>query len=296
MPLKHTRPFRIRYYECDANGHLNNTNYLRLMQEAAFDATAAAGYDLERYQAMGRFWLVRESQVEFLRPLRYNDVVNVTTWIADFRRVSSRRIYEFRLAGTDELAAQASTDWVFIDAASNMPAAIPAQLVTDFYPEGAPQSFPPRTPFPKPPPPPPAAFRTRRTAAWHDIDGMNHVNNAMYMNYFSEAGFQAVSAFGWSWERMQADGFGIFVRRLHIQYLLPALLNDELDITTWGYGVKRSMANRHYTLQRLSDKALLCQADTLSFWVNLQTGQPIRIPKEFLHDLQANISADSAAV
>jgi acyl-CoA thioester hydrolase len=294
MPLKHTRTFRIRYYECDANSHLNNTNYLRLMQEAAFDASAAAGYGLERYQAMGRFWLIRESQVDFLRPLHYNDVVHVTTWISDFRRVTSRRVYEFHLESSGELIAQASTDWVFMDAISNMPTGIPAQLVKDFYPEGAPTSFPPRTPFPKPPPPPPATFHTPRKVAWQDIDGMNHVNNAMYMNYVSEAAFQVVAAFGWPWERMTAAGFGIFIRRLRIQYLQPALLNDDLDISTWGYGVKRAMADRHYLLNRVSDGALLCQANTLGVWVDLQSGQPIRIPKEFLADLQPNISSDES--
>ena len=60
MPLTHTRTFRVRYYECDAHGHLNNANYLRYMQETAFDASEAAGYDLARYEAMERLWLVRE--------------------------------------------------------------------------------------------------------------------------------------------------------------------------------------------------------------------------------------------
>ena len=51
MPLVHTRNFRVRHYECDAYGHLNNANYLRYMQEAAFDASAAAGYGMLRYEA-----------------------------------------------------------------------------------------------------------------------------------------------------------------------------------------------------------------------------------------------------
>ena len=49
MPLVHTRSFRVRYYECDAHNHLNNANYLKLMQEAAFEASAAVGYDRQKY-------------------------------------------------------------------------------------------------------------------------------------------------------------------------------------------------------------------------------------------------------
>ena len=96
MPLTHVRTFRVRHYECDAYGHVNYANYLRYMQEAAFDASAAAGYDLDRYEAMGRHWLVRETDIEYLRPLRYGDTVQVKTWVADFRRIRSRRAYEFR--------------------------------------------------------------------------------------------------------------------------------------------------------------------------------------------------------
>ena len=95
------------------------------MQETAFDATAAAGYPVSRYEAMGRLWLVRESDVEHIRPLRYGDTVTVRTWVADFRRVRSRRAYEFRLANTGELVAQAQTDWVFLDSATGRPTAIP---------------------------------------------------------------------------------------------------------------------------------------------------------------------------
>ncbi len=45
------RAFRVRSYECDGYGHVNHANYLRYMQEAAFDASAAAGYDLEIIRA-----------------------------------------------------------------------------------------------------------------------------------------------------------------------------------------------------------------------------------------------------
>ena len=44
MPRIHDRTFRVRYYECDLYGELRSAGYLRLMQEAAFDASAAAGY------------------------------------------------------------------------------------------------------------------------------------------------------------------------------------------------------------------------------------------------------------
>ena len=75
MPLTNTTKFRVRYVECDAYGHVNNANYLRYMQEAAFNASAAVGYDVKRYDEIGQYWLVRETEIEYFKPLMYGDDV-----------------------------------------------------------------------------------------------------------------------------------------------------------------------------------------------------------------------------
>lgn len=290
MPLTHSRTFRVRFYECDANGHLSSANYLRLMQETAFDASAAGGYDMYRYDQMQHHWLIRESQIEFLLPLHYNQHVTVTTWIADFRRVTSRRAYEFRLAETGELAARAFTDWVFLDTVNHRPASIPHTLVNDFFPEGAPAEFPPRQPFPALSLPPPGAFKIRRQVAWQDIDSLQHVNNAVYMDYFNECGFQVCAAFHWPWKRMNDQGFALVLRQAHLQYLQPAVLGDELEITTWVSDVRRATLTRHYTLHRSCDGVLLAQANTLSAAVDLHSGRPVRLPQQMLEDFAPNIA------
>jgi acyl-CoA thioester hydrolase len=266
------------------------------MQEAAFDASAAAGYDQKRYDEMQRVWLIRESQVEYLLPLRYNDVVDVATWIGDFKRASSRRLYEFRRTGESEVAARAFTDWVFLDTGSHRPAAIPHRLIEDFFPEGPPQAFPPREPYPAAPPPPHGAFRMRRRVEWHDIDTMLHVNNTSYMVYAGECGFQAIAHFGWPWRRMLAEGFAIYIRRAWLQYLQPALPDDELEITTWIYDVRRVTAVRHYQIHRVSDRALLAQVNTTGVWVNLENHQPVRIPDAMRKDFETNIAEDKERV
>ena len=103
MPHTHTRNFRIRHYECDAFGNLNNANFVRYMQETAFDASAAAGFDQERYNELGHHWLIRETEIEYLKPVRYGDTVAVKTWVVDFQRVRSRRAYEFTHEDSSEL-------------------------------------------------------------------------------------------------------------------------------------------------------------------------------------------------
>jgi acyl-CoA thioester hydrolase len=81
---------------------------------------------------MGRSWLVRATDIEYLRPVRYNEVLEVKTWIEGYQRASSWRAYEIRLEGSDELVARSHTNWVFIDSATNRPAPIPQDLKDPF--------------------------------------------------------------------------------------------------------------------------------------------------------------------
>jgi acyl-CoA thioester hydrolase len=289
MPLTHVRTFRVRQYECDAYGRVRCANYLRYMQEAALDASAAAGYDVARYEAMGRAWLIRETDIEVLRPLRYGDSVQVKTYVADFRRVRSRRAYEVRRVGSGEWVARAHTDWVFMDSAAQRPVPIPGEMMAAFFPEGLPGPAPPRLRFPSAPPTPPGVFRLRRRVEWRDTDRAQHVNNAVYLDYLEDCGLQAAAAHGWPPSRMQAEGFAVVVRRHRIEYRQPALLNDELELAMWVSDVKRAAAVRHATVRRVSDGALLVRARTLCAWVDAKTGRPIRIPDAFLADLGPNI-------
>lgn len=283
------RTFKIRHYECDAYGHVNHANYLRYMQEAAFDASAAAGYDFRRYREMDRAWLVRETDITYLRPLAYGDSVVVKTWVLDFRRVRSRRAYELRDLATGEMVAQATTEWIFLDSQSLRPVTIPAEMVNAFFPDGSAPEVPPREPFPKAPAPPPGVFKLRRWVEWRDIDGAQHVNNANYLAYLEECGVQVARAYGWPMARMMEAGFGIVARRYRIEYRQPAVQGDELELATWISDVKRATVVRHYTVKKAGDGALLARAHALWVCVDLATGRPIRIPAGFLADFAANI-------
>jgi acyl-CoA thioester hydrolase len=261
------------------------------MQETAFDASAAVGYDLARYAALGQHWLVRETEIEYLSPLRYGDAVRVRTWVSDFRRVRSRRQYELYNAGSGELAARASTDWVYLDSASGQPARVPPEMMAAFFPEGAPPPAPARAPFPEPPAAPAGAYTMRRPVLWQDIDMAGHVNNATYLVYLSDCGFETARSFGWPAQRCLEAGFAIVVRRHRIEYRQPAVMDDELEVTTWLFNPRRVTVNRAFTVTRPRDGALIARAEALYAWVDLKTGKPMRIPEALLVDFAANVAA-----
>ncbi len=290
MPPIHHSTFPVRFYECDAYGHLNNAVYLRYMQEAAFDASTALGYGAHEYARLGRAWLARLSEIHYLRPVRYGDSIIVSTWVKDFQRVRSLRAYEMRLQGSEDLVAQGWTDWVFVDTSTSRPVSIPGEIAKTYLPEGNTADVSIDRRFTAQPELAPCVFKDRRKVEWQDLDPAQHVNNAMYLSYLVEAAWRFGEVVKWSWEPMSSSGFGVWARKHQIEYLLPAVYGDELEITTWLSGAKRSTINRHYTIRRVNDGELLARANSLYVYVDLSSGSPQRIPPDFLEDVRPYIT------
>jgi acyl-CoA thioester hydrolase len=253
MPAVFECEFVVRQYECDAFGQLQPVNYVRWMQEAALGATASVGWTMERYAAAGTQWLIRETQVEFLKPVGFGERVRIRTWIDDFRKVRSYRRYEFRRGET--LIARAVTDWVYIDLASGKPCAIPPEMINDFRPEGSPPTTP-RTAFAAPVVNTPL-YSVERRVAWSEVDVQGHANNAAYLGYVDDAfqqGAWGAAAHGLMRPAAQ-------VARVHLQYLLPARFNDRLRVDVFDAAPSAAALHQHYQVRRLADNALIAQAN-----------------------------------
>lgn len=292
MPIVYETNFQVRHYECDAYGHLNNAVYLSYMQESAYQASAAVGYDMVSYHQMDTVWLIRETQVEYLLPVYYGDVLEVRTWVADFRRVRSKRMYEIRRQASQELVCRGYSDWVYLDRQDERPRTIPVEMKAAFMPEHAKQAPAARQPFPAPPAPPPGVLKVRRQVEWRDLDPVRHVNNAVYAQYLQECGMQLGQTYGWPAERMWQEGFAIVARSHHIEYLKPAFLGEQLEILTWLSPFNRTNVVRHYLIRRELDGELLTQVNSRYVWVDLDTGHPIRIPEKIKRDFASNVSEE----
>jgi acyl-CoA thioester hydrolase len=123
----------------DANGHANNVEYVRWMQEAATAHSDAVGCT-KATRAAGATWVVRSHHIEYLRPAFAGERIEVRTWVADFRRALSLRKYEFVRPHDGVVLAKGETDWVYVDTASGRPRTVPEEIVALF--NMAPSSFP----------------------------------------------------------------------------------------------------------------------------------------------------------
>jgi acyl-CoA thioester hydrolase len=121
--VPHVLEVRVQPADIDNLDHASNIVYLRWVQEAALAHTTALGLAEADYIALGKVWVVRKHEIEYLRPAREGDALRVETRVASMSVASSvRKTRIFR--GAEELC-RASTDWVFVDLATGRPARIP---------------------------------------------------------------------------------------------------------------------------------------------------------------------------
>jgi len=126
------RTLTVSAESIDVNGHVNNLEYLRWMQEVATLHSAAQGWPLERYLETGTTWVVRSHSINYLRPAFAGDSISLLTWIAGFSERMSPRKYLFRRSSDQQVLARAETVWVFVDAAKGRPARIPDEFRSAF--------------------------------------------------------------------------------------------------------------------------------------------------------------------
>lgn len=71
----------------------------------------------------------------------------------------------------------------------------------------------------------------RLSVRFSDCDMMQHVNNAVYLNYFEEARihyFRHLLGVDWDWKKN-----GVLLRKNELEYLRPVFLNDPVTIEVY---------------------------------------------------------------
>lgn len=117
--------FAVPAASIDVNGHANNLEYLRWMQEVATAHSDAQGWTLARYAATQTSWVIRSHAIEYLRPAFAGDTLTLLTWIGGFEEQASPRHYLFWRERDRKVLAKARTVWVFVDGATGRAKTIP---------------------------------------------------------------------------------------------------------------------------------------------------------------------------
>jgi len=117
----------------DENQHVNNIEYVRLLQESAIAHTRQNGWTPEELHSCDWTWVVRSHFIEYLQPCRAGEPITVQTWVANFQKIRSLRKYRFVRESDGTLLATAQTSWVFLNLRTGRPVAIPPEVLAAYH-------------------------------------------------------------------------------------------------------------------------------------------------------------------
>jgi len=123
-PSIFTYTFTVPQSVIDENGHVNNVAYVQWMQDAAIRHGEAVGYK----QPENTGWFVREHRIEYFLSAFSGDELEVHAWLSEIKRIRLHRRYEFIRKSDGKTVAKGETDWVYVDAKTGRPIAIPADI------------------------------------------------------------------------------------------------------------------------------------------------------------------------
>ena len=110
-----TQEIIVEAQDIDIQKRVSNLCYVQWMQDLAIQHSTSVGWSMERYEAVGQSWVVRQH-----------------TWVSAFAPRQSLRRYLFWRGADKTLLAEAETNWVYIDLKSGRPIRLPDELRAAF--------------------------------------------------------------------------------------------------------------------------------------------------------------------
>jgi acyl-CoA thioester hydrolase len=266
MTQPYTTRLRVRHYEMNARNELPMSALFRLFQETAMRVTRAAGFGVEWFVERQTVWVLRAMIVEHLCPIHYPNELDVSSWLSDASKVRVHREYLARDAATGEIVARGRAEWVHLNGKTMMPARIPAEIFARMQPNGV-RAVPRLEPRAYPAPRAPIEYRTQRRVQRYETDGLQHVNNAVYVDWLEEALADAVAPFTSSERYLR-------VRRHDIEYVRAALPGDHVEIVLQCVGAGHCASAWEAHIHRGDE--LLVRDHITALWVD-EAGKPIRV-------------------
>ncbi|MBS0577220.1 MAG: tol-pal system-associated acyl-CoA thioesterase [Proteobacteria bacterium] len=129
-------PIRVYWEDTDAGGVVYHASYLRFLERARSEWLRSLGHGQDAMrQGEGVVFVVRAMRLEFLRPARLDDELQVAVALGETRRASLQMWQSIRRGDTSLLEAEVKVACVAV--ADFRPCAVPAALRARMLGQGA---------------------------------------------------------------------------------------------------------------------------------------------------------------
>lgn len=131
-PLEYSEQWRVRTFELDSYGHVNNAVYLNYAEQVAAEHAEMLGLGRDWSEQHQVVWAVREHHVVYHRPALYRDLLRLTTRVHSMSGVRVVRRTTIRREPAGDLLAEVTTQWVCLKLPDLRPTRIPKDLLAGF--------------------------------------------------------------------------------------------------------------------------------------------------------------------
>ena len=115
---------RVRTYECDSLGHVNNANYLHYLEYGRQEFLRAIGFNFSQVTKAGYGVYVARIEIDYKKPALIDDELQIKTWPIKKGAVSG--IVAQEIWRDAELIVSAKVTWAFVDS-RGVPVKIPKE-------------------------------------------------------------------------------------------------------------------------------------------------------------------------
>ena len=124
---KITMQYRVPYADTDQMGVVYYGNYLTIFERARNELMRACGYTYRECEAEGWMLPVTHAEVDYKRPARYDDLLEVTAWCRAHKGVRLEIACEVKVGG--ELLISGFTRHCFVSTKTFRPIPPPERLL-----------------------------------------------------------------------------------------------------------------------------------------------------------------------
>ena len=115
--------------DIDEQNHVNNTVYLRWVQDVA---TAHWKAIASREAQEGIGWVVLRHEIDYIAPACLSDNIVLHTWVGKATRLTFERFTEILRSSDRQLLSKARTLWCPINAQTGRPVRVPPEVREQF--------------------------------------------------------------------------------------------------------------------------------------------------------------------
>lgn len=125
-----TARIRVRTYELDSFGHVNNAVYLQYFEQARDEYLRLMGLSFDDFARTQTQFVITEARVRYIQSARYGDELLITGEISELGPASS--LFTYKVTRDSTLIAEGETRGAFLSATTGRPIRIPEPFKSAF--------------------------------------------------------------------------------------------------------------------------------------------------------------------